>query len=336
MKLIQIAHRGEAQEFIKYLKLKPNHLMDGLYSNNETALIITGEGLYEVFSKLPFLISALKPDILINLGIAGALESSLNIGEIYKIRTSYCHDGLEVKFKSFTSVDDSKIDCITTEKRVLNNEHAKKVSPFAQIVDRELWAMARVARTYSIPYHSYKLISDIAGNETDCFDIKDKAQEYSEKLVEFYLDQEEINPQSEAQFIPPFKMSFSNRIRYEKLMLALTNNDQSLENTILNSIEIEKILESKLKDKERAKVLLLSLEKVLNPIHTVINSEIEAVFKPFKEIGCQIKIDPKLETKKFNLTLEVNSQTNLDNLKRSIDLFKYHKLEKIWNGEFDV
>jgi len=336
MKLIQIAHRGEAQEFIKYLKLKPNPIMDGLYCNSNTALIITGEGIFEVFSKLPYLISSLAPTALINMGIAGSLDKKIKAGEIYKIRTSYAHDGSEVKFKSFTSTDETLIDCITTEKRVLNNEHAKLVSPFAQIVDRELWALARIAKTYSLPFHSYKLISDIAGNETDCFDIKDKAQEFSQILVEYYLDQNDMKSTALTSFVPPFKMSFSNRIRYEKLMMALSSNDKSNEQNILSSVDFEKINESKLKDKEKAKELLNALELKLNPIQSVINAEIDLLFKPFKDIGCQIKVDPKLESKKFNLTLEVNSQTNLDNLKRSIDLFKYNKLEKIWNGDFNV
>ena len=50
MKLICIAHRGEAQQFIQALKLKTRN--NEFYHNHDLALLITGEGHLEVMTKL--------------------------------------------------------------------------------------------------------------------------------------------------------------------------------------------------------------------------------------------------------------------------------------------
>jgi arsenite-transporting ATPase len=48
------------------------------------------------------------------------------------------------------------------------------------------------------------------------------------------------------------------------------------------------------------------------------------------------RIDPKLETQKFVISMEVNSKKNLTNLKEAIENFNFSNIEKIWNGEVDV
>ena len=75
MKLIHIAHRGEAQEFLKVLDLKADTKISGIYSNSEFALVISGEGIPETISKLSYTISKFNIDEILNFGIAGTLNN---------------------------------------------------------------------------------------------------------------------------------------------------------------------------------------------------------------------------------------------------------------------
>lgn len=336
MKLLHIAHRGEAQEFLKNLDLVSHPKLNGLYTNKTFALLIAGEGIYETLTKLPFIINLLNIDEILNFGIAGSLDSKLMIGSIIPVRTSYAHGELTPKFKSFTTLESSTIDCITTEERVLDDSFAKKLSPFAQIVDRELWAVGLVAKQFNIPFNSYKLISDFAGKSTDCFEIKNKALEYSEALFEYFLQIEQKEILQDIIYTPPMPMSFSNKIRYQKLIAKIIDNEELTHEEVLLKVNLKEILDLKVRSKEHSKILLQRLEEIQNPINTKVFNRLETLFKPFTDIGGRVKYDQTLETKKFTLSIEVNSQKNLDNIKRSIDIFDYKKLDKLWNGELDV
>src|SRR5690606_352944 len=62
------------------------------------------------------------------------------------------------------------------------------LSHFAKMVDRELWGLCFALKGQKVKISSFKLISDRAGSETNCFDIKEMSEEYSQKLSEFYLN----------------------------------------------------------------------------------------------------------------------------------------------------
>lgn len=336
MQLIVIAHRGEAQEFIKNLHLKPDESLSGLYYCDKTALLISGEGVYEVLTKLPFVISKYDISLILNYGIAGALNQDLEIDQIVPIRTCYGFNESSPKFHSFTSTSKANFDCITTDQRVLTDEFAKLINPYATIVDRELWAIGKCSQAYDIPYKSFKLISDYAGAKTACFDIKEKALEYSEALFEEYLSFTEDEILEEVSIEAPIVMSFSNKIKYKKLIHALTVRENKSHKDILESIGINELKALDIRAKNKASLLIEKLDELLNPVRIKINRKLNAHFKTFTDIGAKIKVDPKLEVQKFNLAFEVNSHKNLENLKEAIDNFNFEDIEKLWNGEVDV
>jgi nucleoside phosphorylase len=337
MKLIHLAHRGEAQEFLKVLALKADPRQSGVYFDDSVVLVISGEGIPETISKLSYAISIYSPTDIINYGIAGSLSKRVEVNSFYEIRTSYLYEDDKPKFKSFTTQNDSsKIDCISTNQRVLSDMYADILSNFAGIVDRELWGVGFVAKSFNLPFRSFKLISDIAGESTHCFDLKERALEFSSALCEFYLTNINSPILENLVFTPPIIMSFSNRVRYQKLITNLNLKENITEEEILKSIEVENILEEKIRSKEKANQILAKLESKLNPINSIANDQIQNATKAFTNIGAKVKFDKALETKSFNLSIDINSQKNLDNLKRSIDIFDYKKIEKIWSGDLNV
>ena len=223
MQLIILAHRGEAQEFLSNLELKADPKMAGLYSNETQSLLISGEGIYEVMSKLPYALAKYNITSVINLGIAGALDPDLKVNQTYTIRTIYGFNETKPKFKSFTTADkNAKIDCITTDTRVLSNNFAKSLAPFASLVDREVWGIAKCCHQLNITFYCYKLVSDIAGDATQCFEIKAKAIKFSQILFEAYLSHEETDQIEDQEYIPPIQMSFSNKLKYNKLIKSIS------------------------------------------------------------------------------------------------------------------
>lgn len=338
MKLIHIAHRGEAQEFLKVLKLKANQNISGIYSNDKIVLVISGEGIPETISKISYAISKYNILEILNFGIAGTLDKSIDVNSIVQIRTVYKFEDGRPKFKSFTTCSTGKkyIDCITTNQRVLDDKFADTLSNFAHTVDRELWGVGFCAKTFNLPFRSYKLISDMAGSSTECFDLKERALEFSSKLCEHYMNLEDKNKDFKDEFIFPVIMSFSNKVKFKKLIDNIVLKENLSPKQILLQIEVDEVINSKLRPKEKAALIISKLEQKLNPINTIAAKQMINATDPFRQIGAKIKFDKDLESKKFEVSMEINSQTNLNNLKRAIEIFDYNKVEKLWAGEFDV
>lgn len=337
MRLILLAHRGEAQEFIKHLPVKADPNFNGFYLGEDVSVLISGEGIYQVMTKLPYLFAKYNIQSVVNFGIAGALDKELELKAIYPVQTCYAYNEKGPKFHSFTTQStQANLDCVTTEQRVLTDDYANLIRPFAQIVDRELWAIGACCQEYKVPFQSYKLISDYAGAATSCFDIKKMAQEYSEALYNEYLSLEDQNDEIEEQINFPLSFSFSHKIQYKKLIQALTLREGKTVDEILTEVNFHEVQQMESRPKDQAKELIYRLDKKLNPLRVEINRKLHKEFSEFNKIGAKVKIDPKLETQKFVISMEINSKRNLTNLKEAIENFNFSNIEKIWNGEVDV
>jgi len=228
-------------------------------------------------------------------------------------------------FQSFTTKVESTLDCITCSSRILEDEAAKKLRAFAQIVDREVWAIGKVSNLFKIPFYSYKLISDIAGNKTDCFDLKLRALEFSEQLLEYYLKLDLNAHKTEApkSLDLPFHASFTQRKNIEKLSNKI--NDKSLIKEVTCSPDVK-----------TANELIEELENIVNPVNKQIKIKVDKLTSPLRSIGAHIIYDKNLDQKKIKLQMEINSQSNIENLKEKLDSFHFSEFEKLWNGEIDV
>ena len=238
MKLIAIAHRAEAQAFLKsrHLAFKPEAFaFDGLYYSTEhnLALLLTGEGVQSATEKLAALCGAKHDKIqeIINLGVAGILEDSpqFNLGEVKEIRTAYLSLGHKMEFKSFSTSSQSSspfhiCDIVTSSKRALKTNDCEALLPFAPLVDRETWAVGSVANRFQVPFRSLKILSDRVyeadqGDSLEvCRLVKDQAPLWSQQLLAAFY-----------KIVPLEKNSQLNSLDNKK--------EVSKENTLLGFLE---------------------------------------------------------------------------------------------------
>ncbi len=190
MLLLTIAHHGEAQEFVKKKYTQSTDFyFSGVFRSDEDILLLTGEGIQNTTIRMTAVCTYFgnKIDRVINMGIAGGLDSALQLNQIYGICGVYHELSDDKEYPYFKCVEThSKMDCITACRRVNNNKYAEKLKNKAQIVDRELWAIGSVSAYFNLPFKSYKLISDFAGDTTDSVQIREKAFYYSKHLFDFY------------------------------------------------------------------------------------------------------------------------------------------------------
>lgn len=272
MRLLVFAHRGEAQNFLKNTEFVANSLNLSLYKNDNHFILVSGEGIKNSLESVALCCGLIGTKIkeVLNLGIAGSLHDTIKTDSIYSIRTSYSHGSMEPRFNSYSSADQhAKVDCISASNRVVSSEDASRLKPFAKIVDRELWAIASISKRLNFPFRSYKLISDQAGVDTNCFDLKSKAKVFSETLYDFYEKETPSLPKPEDNsniLLHHPKMHFSKSMtddlnRYLK-MLAIKNN-VSL-NMLIDNFKVQ---DQWLKNdnKNNAKALLHDLQQQLTP-----------------------------------------------------------------------
>jgi hypothetical protein len=190
MLLLTMAHKGEAQEFIKrsYTQKADFHF-PGIFRSGDDILLLTGEGIEQSILRVSSVLTyfGTKIDRVLNMGIAGALNPSLQVNQIYGIRNVY-HEPLHDMIFSSLSCEEthSKMDCITVKNAVLDSQKSNHLREIADIVDRELWGVGYTCDQYGLSFKSYKLISDLANEDTDVDKIKSKSSYYSKHLFDFY------------------------------------------------------------------------------------------------------------------------------------------------------
>lgn len=197
MNLIICAHKNEASSFFHYHDCQELNLYKNLYRvDTNLFLLITGEGLWDSITSTMHALHLLKSaniDIskLINLGVVGSLRPELKKFDLFSIRTSYGYSGEnQCEFHSYSAPDLSSTnigvvgDCLSSYKRLNTAEEKKSVTPFAHVVDRELWSIAKVASLYAIPWYSLKLVSDEYREENVCQLVQNLAHEFSSRLYE--------------------------------------------------------------------------------------------------------------------------------------------------------
>lgn len=328
MILLCFAHLGEAQTFIKELRLKQSGPQ--FYQGDQLDLLITGEGPLEVLTTLPYYLGKKQYQKVMNLGIAGALDHSLELGKVYAIRTIYSNLNQEIQFHSYSTENEGH-DCITADKRVIDDHFKNDLKNFAPIVDREAWALAKSCKKLKIDFTIYKLISDYAGDQTQCFDLKARALEFSDELYTFFREQDHLSAKKKPSIELPFKTSLTLERRIYSLLAKLNiKNQEQLQNLIKETGYIAKA------SKEDSKAFIKVLEEKIAPVTSKVHQLLANEFQSFHNIGASIHYPQNLESKKLVLKMEINSPQNITNLIKALSHFDYHNIEKIWDGEFDV
>jgi nucleoside phosphorylase len=184
MTLLVFAHSMEATVFITKLKLKKENIsLSNVYSGPEYILVVTGQGIANVISKLTNIITIYGESILQikNFGIAGRLDPQLKINKCYEINSVIMNDRKYVLDQAADGVS-----CITSHEVVSSEPVAERLLQTAQAVDMELWSVADVAASFKIPVRAVKLISDDARQTISLHEVMKNVKFYSEKLFDYF------------------------------------------------------------------------------------------------------------------------------------------------------
>ncbi|EQC51742.1 PF11140 domain protein [Bacteriovorax sp. DB6_IX] len=335
MRLLVFAHRGEAQTFLKELSLKSHPKMNDLYISEEIAILLCSEGLLSSVSKLSFALGKLENcHDVINFGICGALESSIELGSIHRARTIYA----ENEFKSYSQNEHDSIDLITAKSRALTSAQAEKLNVVAQLVDREAWGLAHVCKEYGVDFQAIKLVSDHITDAEICQLIKDQAEVYSDKLYDYY--QRELNQNKEAQSEvaakifshPEFYFTVSQKRQFNNLLSALSQKEGLNE----EDLELDQFIQLDLLPKQRAKLLCDWMTKRLYPFKSMVQEKLEELTSEMKTYGAEFKFDKNLEKSSYQFQVLIESEQAQNHMGDLLKKFPWDKFEKIMKGDFNV
>ncbi|MEE3078748.1 MAG: hypothetical protein VX341_05375 [Bdellovibrionota bacterium] len=338
MELLVFAHRGEAQTFLKEMPFKSHETFKDLYHHEDLLLLITKEGHQEVLTKLSYTLGLFpKVKLITNMGICGSFSTDLKISEIITPRTIYMED----EFKSYPCSSDSKVDLITTKKRVLSKENSKVLSSIATLVDREAYAVSMCAKTFQKDLKVFKMISDHIDEAEFCERIKENAEFYSDKLFSFYIDKrskEQISTQELKIFSDQrFYFSVSQKRIYQGLMKALLEKYEKSEAQLLEELETEKLALSENKTpKEKSSKLIKRLQIKLYPFRTQVETALENLTGELRKYDSKFKFDKDLDKKSFKFEAFIDSEEKKKLVTRTLEKFDFKKFSDIMDGKLDV
>lgn len=345
MKLFVFAHRGEALSFIQNFHFKPvDFVFNGLMSNERDLLLICGEGPQSASEKTTSTLAVFHQQIetVINLGIAGSLVPKLTIGDHAWIRSSYAQNGEKCEFKSYTTKMHTNVDCITSFSRVTTQEQKKELSPFADIVDRELWSVASAAHLFKKEFLALKLISDEISGADACQLIKEDAPKFSQKLFDLYsekcshfpVNKHEITTEQNLFNDERFYFTTTQSRRLTQLLHGLKVKGLLTTESELNKLCQELVLEFPDKSaKDLSRLLLSELDLKLNPLKRQIKSQIETALLPLSDAGIVANYDGELESSTITISHSIRSAKDQKRLVLALEHFNYQKIKDIFDGK---
>lgn len=334
MHLITMAHLGEAQGVIEKFKLE--RIDSDLFKNQDLVLVLTGEGPFEAAIKTSLVLGKYPISKIINLGIAGALNPELQIGEIYSIRTHYLVQDYKPSFRTFLNTHEGQ-DCITSFERILNPDKANSLRGVGAIVDREAWGSAYAAKSAGISFESYKLISDMAGTLGACELVRDNASDFSLKLalhlgkVLGHKDQQE-----DIVSIPGFHFTFTSGHRFNTLLKKLCIKYELSPEELLKSFALNEIRGAISFPKDRTKFLLDRMESKLDPFRETLKLKKEEWARPFTKAGITLETDPNWENKEVTLRFSVTSDSELKTKLEKLTTLSLASFTDLMEGKLDV
>ncbi|MGQ9843820.1 MAG: 5'-methylthioadenosine/S-adenosylhomocysteine nucleosidase family protein [Spirochaetota bacterium] len=172
--VLQFATQLEAKPFIETLQLTQLQQKPFLLFRGDSSLyvIIGGIGIPSAAIAATYVCTMFNVGILLNIGAAGALNTSLPLGTIVTVTTVY--DTSRFSFyndKPFTYTltpmnDLPKLSCVSMAKPLHTDEQRQQFSSIADIVDMELAGIAQASQTFSIQCYAIKYVTDTAEHNT--------------------------------------------------------------------------------------------------------------------------------------------------------------------------
>ncbi|OFZ45746.1 MAG: hypothetical protein A2381_14955 [Bdellovibrionales bacterium RIFOXYB1_FULL_37_110] len=185
MKLVILAHKLEARHFFFNYSFKKNPDFLNLYEHAQFNLFICQMGPIQALQNLTTLLEKINNfDLIINLGISGALNHALQPDSIVAIKT------LTDASAIFHPIDtpDGIYTCLTSENKILTPIDAATLTGI-DLIDMEACGLFQASHTYKIPFYSYKLISDFPHHGANEDFIKSNFDTYSKLLFDYFKQQ---------------------------------------------------------------------------------------------------------------------------------------------------
>ncbi len=344
MRLLVFAHRAEAQTFLKQGNYKSlESLSCPLYKNGDSYLIICSEGIYNGLEATTATLSKFPEiEIVLNFGVAGALDEKAQLDSIYEVRTSYAIQNEVLEFKSFTSNSNGLLDCITSSSRTLDHKQAQKLSCFANIVDRELWAIARAASNFQKEFKAFKLISDEPYLEKEntaiCEIIKEKAEYFSDKLYREYLNITESATEERKFLIEEYREFYFtvSQYRHYTTLLSQLLTKYSSEKEVLDLIKLKDVLKIEALPKQRTSILLEKLRKLLTPFNTTLQNKLDQILAPLQEARIKTTLSKNLESDQFQISATIQNEVELRKMVKALNSLDYQAYKSLMRGNLDV
>lgn len=353
--LLTFAHKGEASAFFKNFQLNkveelPNQLkIEGLWSHKSDSLsfwlLITGEGRQRSFEKTVLFLSCYHQQVseILNLGVCGSLCDNLVHNSIIQIRTCY-H---ESEFHSYTTEEGEKsrkgiFDVVSTDRRVLSNAEKEKLIPIAHVVDREAWSVSRASQIFNISFNSIKTISDSSDSSEICQIVKEKAEVYSETLLNEFLKNSSKKKfkkiLNDIDFLrnKSFHCTFTQRKKILKLHKILKIKDKVKDfNQAVFKVESLK----NIKAKDKTKKLIDLLEEIASPKKTHLLKQLNSLSHFYKRNGINIHFDKELEKNDVFFSFSTSSKEDLSIKTLKLRDFPWMQVTKLFEGtasEIDI
>ncbi|MGT0186095.1 5'-methylthioadenosine/S-adenosylhomocysteine nucleosidase [Staphylococcus aureus] len=221
---------GAMEEEVTILKNKLTQLSEisvahvkfytGILKDREVVITQSGIGKVNAAISTTLLINKFKPDVIINTGSAGALDESLNVGDVISDDVKY-HDAdatafgyeygqipqMPVAFQSSKPLIEELSQVVQQQQltaksglivsgdsfigSVEQRQKIKKAFPNAMAVEMEATAIAQTCYQFNVPFVVVRAVSDLANGEAEMsFEaFLEKAAVSSSQTVEALVSQ---------------------------------------------------------------------------------------------------------------------------------------------------
>ncbi|MCB0486595.1 MAG: hypothetical protein KDC47_10405, partial [Flavobacteriaceae bacterium] len=178
--------------------------------------------------------------------------------------------------------------------------------------------------------------------QTNCFDLKGRALEFSNFLYQYYLgmnsnSQKVDDPLSKSLYLSEqlalLPISFTMKKNLEKLITKIALKENLLEKDLCD--QILRVCDSSWK-KTEYKTLIQKLEIRLAPHRLLMLNALTEFQNKFENIGANILYDSSFEKEEFTLQMLVNSESNLKKLGKICHETSFEDFSKIIQGDLGV
>lgn len=188
MKCFVIAMKSEAEPVISAMSIEKDYMccdkriVCGTLCGEKVAVVVCGVGKVNAASGAQYAVDCLNATVIINLGVAGGLNNSLKIADMYAISAVVQYDfdlvqlndtaigtlnECEENYLPLAVADGFEIKKVATGDRFNDSpEDYKLITEVlgADIREMELGAIAQVCMHAGVKCYSFKAISDLAGS----------------------------------------------------------------------------------------------------------------------------------------------------------------------------